>query len=99
GRAPTPARLWRRGRWRARPPPPCIAPPLGLAAAALAASRPRALPLPPIGGLAGLPQVNIPAGTVDGCPAGVSLIGWAGGDEALLDLTCRLSRFCGVVTA
>ncbi len=23
---------------------------------------------------------------------------WPGGDEALLDLACRLSRFCGVVT-
>jgi hypothetical protein len=31
-------------------------------------------------------------------PAGLSLIGWAGGDEALLNLACGLSRFCGVVT-
>ena len=36
-------------------------------------------------GLAGLPQVSLPIGTVAGRPAGLSLIGWAGGDEALLD--------------
>ena len=51
-----------------------------------------------IAGLAGLPQISIPAGTAAGCPAGLSLIGWAGADEALLDLACRLARFCGVVT-
>ena len=47
--------------------------------------------------LPGLPQINIPAGTIAGCPAGMSFIGWPGGDEALLDLACRLSRYCGVV--
>jgi hypothetical protein len=31
---------------------------------------------------------------VAGCPAGMS---WPGGDEALLDLACRLSRYCGIV--
>jgi amidase len=51
-----------------------------------------------IAGLSGLPQMSIPVGTAGGCPAGLSLIGWAGGDEALLDLACGLSRFCGVVT-
>ena len=66
--------------------------------------RARCLPHPRaaahlMAGLAGLPQINIPAGTVAGCPAGVSFIGWPGGDEALLDLACRLSRYCGVVVA
>jgi amidase len=86
------------GTVMALPTTPCIAPPLGLDAAALDAFRTRALRLTSIAGLAGLPQINIPAGTVDGCPAGVSLIGWAGADEVLLDLACRLSRFCGIVT-
>jgi hypothetical protein len=36
-------------------------------------------------GLSGLPQMSIPVGTAAGCPARLSLIGWAGGDEALLD--------------
>jgi len=48
-----------------------------------------------ISGLSGLPQVTIPIGTVAGCPAGLSFIAWAGGDEALLDLAFKLSRYCG----
>ena len=49
-----------------------------------------------IAGLGGLPQVSIPIGTVAGCPVGLSFIGWAGGDEALLDLAFALSRYCGM---
>ena len=43
-----------------------------------------------------LPQMSIPVGTINGCPVGLSFIGWAGGDEALLDLACELSRHCGM---
>ena len=39
---------------------------------------------------------NLPVGTLGGCPAGLSFIGWAGGDEALLDLAGTLSRHCGM---
>ncbi len=46
--------------------------------------------------LGGLPQVSIPVGTVAGCPVGLSFIGWAGGDEALLDLTVDVAKFCGL---
>ena len=49
-----------------------------------------------VAGLGGLPQVSIPAGTVSGCPAGLSLIGWAGSDEALLDLSVQLANHCGL---
>ncbi len=56
----------------------------------------RAMRMTCIAGLSGLPQVSIPIGTIDGCPAGLSFIGWAGGDEALLDLAVRLSRYCGM---
>lgn len=49
-----------------------------------------------ISGLSGLPQASIPIGTVGGCPAGLSFIGWAGGDEALLELAVRLSKYCGI---
>ena len=39
-----------------------------------------------LAGHAGLPQISIPAGVAAGCPVGLSFVGWAGGDEALLDL-------------
>ncbi|NEW91194.1 amidase [Rhodopseudomonas sp. BR0M22] len=51
----------------------------------------RALTLTSIAGHAGLPQVNLPVATVDGCPVGLSLIGGAGADRAVLDAACRLS--------
>ena len=86
------------GTVMALPTAPCIAPPLDLPDAAQDAFRTRAMRLTCVAGLAGLPQISIPAGTAGGCPAGLSLIGWAGADEALLDLACRLGRFCGVVT-
>ncbi len=47
-------------------------------------------------GIGGLPQLSLPAGRVDSAPVGVSLLGWAGGDEALLDLACALGRHAGV---
>jgi len=81
----------------ALPTAPCIAPPVDLPAEAQEAFRVRVQRLTCMSVLSGLPQVTIPAGVVDGCPAGLSFIGWAGGDEALLDLACELARFCGVV--
>ena len=43
-----------------------------------------------LAGHAGLPEISIPATEAAGCPVGLSLIGWQGGDEALLDLAVRL---------
>jgi amidase len=79
-----------------KPTAPCIAPPLDLPDAAQDDFRTRVMRLTCIAGLLGLPQISIPVGTARGCPHG--LIAWAGGDEALLDLACGLSWFCGVVT-
>ncbi len=58
--------------------------------------RTRSMLLTCTAGIGGLPQLSIPAGRVDGAPVGVSVIGWAGGDEALLDLACALGRHAGV---
>jgi amidase len=80
----------------ALPTAPCIAPRIEMSAAEMEHFRVRVMRLTCIAGMAGLPQVNIPIGTLGGCPIGLSLIGWAGGDEVLLDLACALSRHCGI---
>jgi len=51
----------------------------------------RALTLTSIAGHAGLPQISLAVATVDGCPVGLSIVGGAGQDRALLDAACRLS--------
>jgi amidase len=80
----------------ALPTAPSIAPLLDASPAELDSVRTRIMRLTCLAGLAGLPQVSIPAGTVAGCPAGLSLIGWAGADESLLDLVPSLAKHCGV---
>ncbi len=42
--------------------------------------------------VAGLPQITLPVAELDGCPLGLSLLGAAGSDEALLRLAVELSR-------
>jgi amidase len=80
----------------ALPTAPTIAPRVETPAAELEDFRARVMRLTCAAGSAGLPQMSIPAGTLDGCPVGLSFIGWAGGDEALLDLAVILSRHCGI---
>jgi amidase len=84
------------GTIMALPTAPSIAPLLTATGEALELFRVRTMRLTCIAGLAGLPQINIPVGTVSGCPAGLSLIGWPGADEGLLDLACRLAHLCGI---
>lgn len=50
-----------------------------------------------IAGLAGLPQVNIPFIGADGLPAGVSLLGPAGSDLALIRLAVTVGRQLGAI--
>ncbi len=80
----------------ALPTAPSIAPRVDTAAGELEDFRARVMRLTCTAGCAGLPQMSIPAGILDGCPIGLSFIAWAGGDEALLDLACELSRHCGM---
>jgi amidase len=78
------------------PTAPSIAPRVDTPAGDLEDFRVRVMRLTCTAGCAGLPQMSIPAGTLDGCPIGLSFIGWAGGDEALLDLAVTLSPHCGM---
>ncbi|MDA0784853.1 MAG: amidase [Proteobacteria bacterium] len=76
------------------PTAPVIAPPLDAGAEDLEFFRANTMALTCISGHSGLPQITIPAAEVDGCPIGLSFIGWPGGDEALLDLAVALQPFC-----
>jgi amidase len=69
---------------------PTIAPRVDGPEPELQAFRDRSLPLLCSAGLAGLPQISIPLATVDGCPLGMSLIGPAGRDRALIDLAAAI---------
>ena len=64
---------------------PGIAPRLGTAAGELEAFRARAFALLCIAGLARLPQISLPLGSVEGLPVGLSVIAPRGRDRALLD--------------
>ena len=80
----------------ALPTAPSIAPKVEISGAELEEFRVRVMRLTCTSGISGLPQMSIPAGTISGCPIGLSFIGWEGGDEVLLDLACELSRHCGM---
>ncbi len=76
------------------PTAPVIAPKTDTPPEGLEFFRANTIALTCLSGHSGLPQVSLPAADVNGCPAGLSFIGWAGGDEALLDLAVTLAPFC-----
>ena len=78
------ADLLQGGRVMCLPTAPGIAPLLSATAADLREHRSRVLSLTSISGLARLPQVTLPLATVEGCPAGLSLIAAQGQDAMLL---------------
>jgi len=82
------------GTVMALPTAPSIAPLADASAEALDRFRARAMALTCMAGLSGVPQVTLPVGTVTECPVGLSFIGWAAGDEALLDLAVSLALLC-----
>jgi amidase len=79
------------------PTSPFPAPLLTASAAEQNAVRERTLGVTAISGLAGLCEVSIPAGRVDGAPVGLSIAAAPGRDRALLDLAARLSAELGLV--
>ena len=78
------------------PPAADIAPLKSMSAAQSASFRDSTLSLTASAGMARLPQVTLPAGTVSGAPVGLSLIARRGRDRALLALAERLAPMVAV---
>jgi amidase len=74
------------------PTTPILPPMRDLTLAETAAAGERIVDLTCIAGLTGLPQVNLPLAEFEGLPVGVSLMGWRGGDRALIELAERVGR-------
>ena len=72
------------------PSAPCIAPLRNLDPSAADHFRRRTMALACTASLSGLPQLSVPAVVVDDCPVGLSLLGWRGGDQCLLDFATQL---------
>jgi amidase len=77
------------------PTAPGIAPLRGMPEPELDAFRARALELLCPAGHAGLPQISLPFGAIDGCPVGLSVIAARGQDELLLGLAQSLTPKSG----
>lgn len=73
------------------PTSPCPAPLRSTPDAQLDSVRNRIIELTALAGLAGLPQVTLPVATADDAPIGLSFIGAAGTDQALLALAKKLA--------
>jgi amidase len=74
---------------------PAIPPSLEASAEQLEDYRIRTVRLICMASIAGLPQVTLPFGTIDGAPVGISFMGWRGSDEVLLELATRLAPYMG----
>jgi amidase len=55
----------------------------------------RIVDLTGIAGLTGLPQVNLPLAAIGSIPVGLSLVGWRGGDAALVGAACAVAAEFG----
>ncbi len=83
----------------AYPTSPMPAPLLTASQAEQDAIRARTMGATALAGLAGLCEVSIPAGRVEGAPVGLSLVAGPGQDRALLALAERLSQALGLEAA
>lgn len=82
--------LLKRGEILCLPTAPTIAPLKDTPPQELGSIRDRIMALTCLAGLARLPQVTLPAGAVDGCPVGLSLLARRGSDVTLLGLAREL---------
>jgi amidase len=73
------------------PTSPCPAPPVAAEQAVYEDVRTRTLRVGIIAAFAGLPELTIPVGKVNGAPVGLSLIAGPGRDLALLELAADLA--------
>ena len=78
------------------PTAPCVALRVGARADEIGAFYRNALTLTSIAGHAGIPQLSLPAGKVEGCPVGLSVLASPGHDRALLDLGVRHAAAIGM---
>jgi amidase len=69
-----------------------VAPLLSASGADIDDLRTRTFRITCIAGLAGLPQVSIPFTSPQGLPVGISLLGPAGTDHALMELAVAIRR-------
>jgi amidase len=73
---------------------PCVpgpAPPRDASALQLQAMRARLFPMTALASLTGRPQLTLPVRRAGAFPVGLSLLGWRGGDEALLQAAARVA--------
>jgi amidase len=78
------------------PTTPCIALRKDVPDEQIGAFYQRTLTLTSIAGHAGLPQLTLPAGQIDGCPIGLSIVAGPHLDRALLDVTSRWAILAGI---
>jgi amidase len=78
------------------PTAPCIALRIDAGADEIGTFYRNALTLTSIAGHAGIPQISLPTGKVEGCPIGLSVLASPGHDRALLDLGVRYADVIGM---
>ncbi len=83
----------------AYPTSPTEAPRLAISLEAQNAVRERTMGVTAIAGLAGLVEVTLPLGRVEGVPVGLSLVAAPGRDRQLLALAARLAQAMGQATS
>ena len=78
------------------PTSPCAAPLLTASLAEQNLIRQATIGVTAIAGLCGLPEVTLPAGTVNGAPVGISLVAGPGLDQGLLTFACDAANVLGL---